>query len=385
MTKDEMLELLGDMDPQYILEGQRLRSGQMHTRNKGSWLRRATAVAAMLAVVTVAGVLLKPCLSASWVRPGVEEEQENQPENTKTIRYYLDGEEVQTEATLFEAEEFSIYIFPDWAYETITYGSNQAHRWTKGTSALTVLYRQEETMAAVREWVRLKELSKPFGNGSYGSLRTNGMYVYFTEASGGWLVQILEFSPQGDADDSVRTMEAMRDTLVPAENAPQSTSERPKVVDYSLQDETFVYQSVTFTLYQGDGWSTYIPEGEDWQPVDPDYLKIDTPQMEAVLCLENQGHRFTVLRLENATADEAINWTSEAYPAHGWDWEWTPKNWDQDSDSFSCTASNEEMRTVKKRFIRYQDGFYVVISDYYPTLLKNYVRIMDAEFLLDIP
>ena len=84
-------------------------------------------------------------------------------------------------------------------------------------------------------------------------------------------------------------------------------------------------------------------------------------------------------------ADEAINWTSEAYPAHGWDWEWTPKNWSQDSDSFSCTASNEEMRTVKKRFIRYQDGFYVVISDYYPTLLKNYVRIMDAEFLLDIP
>ena len=103
MTKDEMLELLGDMDPQYILEGQRLRSGQMHTRNKGSWLRRATAVAAMLAVVTVAGALLKPCLSASWVQPGVEEKQENQPENTKTIRYYLDGEEVQTEATLFEA------------------------------------------------------------------------------------------------------------------------------------------------------------------------------------------------------------------------------------------------------------------------------------------
>ena len=57
MTKDEMLELLGDMDPQYILEGQRLRSGQMHTRNKGSWLRRATAVAVMLVVVTVAGAL----------------------------------------------------------------------------------------------------------------------------------------------------------------------------------------------------------------------------------------------------------------------------------------------------------------------------------------
>ena len=30
MTKDEMLELLGDMDPQYILEGQRLRSGQKY-------------------------------------------------------------------------------------------------------------------------------------------------------------------------------------------------------------------------------------------------------------------------------------------------------------------------------------------------------------------
>ena len=95
-------------DPQYILEGQRLRSGQMHTRNKGFWLRRAAAVAAMLAVATVAGALLKPCLAASWVRPGVEEEQENQPENTKTIRYYLGGEEVQTEATLFEAEAFSI-------------------------------------------------------------------------------------------------------------------------------------------------------------------------------------------------------------------------------------------------------------------------------------
>lgn len=384
MTKDEMLELLGDMDPQYILEGQRLRSGQMHTRNKGSWLRRAAAVAAMLAVATVAGALLKPCLAASWVRPGVEEKQENQPENTKTIRYYLDGEEVQTEATLFEAEAFSIYIFPDWAYETITYGSNQAHRWTKDSSALTVLYRPEENMATVREWVRLKELSKTFGNGSYGSLRTSNMYVYFAEAPGGCLVQILEY-PEGDADDSVRTMDAMRDTLVSVEKILKETDTRPEVVSYSLRDETFEYKAVAFRLYQGDGWSTYIPEGEDWQQVDPDYLKIDTPQMEAVLCLENQDHRFTVLRLENATADEAINWTSEAYPAHGWDWEWTPKNWSQDSDSFSCTASNEEMRTVKKRFIRYQDGFYVVISDYYPTLLKNYVRIMDAEFLLDIP
>ena len=381
MTKDEMLELLGDMDPQYILEGQRLRSGQMHTRNKGSWLRRATAVAAMLAVATVAGGFLKPYLTASWVQPSAEE---NRQERTKTITYYLNGEEVQEEATLFETEEFSIYIFPDWDHEAITYGSNQAHRWTKDSSALTVLYRPEENMATVREWVRLKELSKTFGNGSYGSLRTSNMYVYFAEAPGGCLVQILEY-PEGDADDSVRTMEAMRDTLVPAEDAPKSTSERPKVVEYSLQDETFEYQSVTFTLYQGDGWSTYIPEGEDWQQVDPDYLKINTPQMEAVLCLENQEHRFTVLRLEDATADEAINWTSEAYPAHGWDWEWTPENWDQDSDSFSCTASNEEMRTVKKRFIRYQDGFYVVISDYYPTLLKNYVRIMDAEFLLDIP
>ena len=69
MTKDEMLELLGDMDPQYILEGQRLRSGQMHTRNKGSWLRRATAVAAMLAVVTVAGALLSPACRQAGCGP----------------------------------------------------------------------------------------------------------------------------------------------------------------------------------------------------------------------------------------------------------------------------------------------------------------------------
>ena len=384
MTKNELLELLGDMDPQYILEGQRLRSGQMKTHSGGAWLRRAAAAAAMLAVVTVAGVFLKPYLAASWVQPSVEEEQENQPENTKTITYYLNGEEVQMEATLFEAEEFSIYIFPDWDHEAITYGSNQAHRWTKDSSALTVLYRPEENMAAVREWIRLKELNKFLGNGSYGSLRTNGMYVYFTEAPGGCLVQILEY-PEGDADDSVRTMDAMRDTLAPAEKIPKGTDTRPEVVYYSLQDETFEYQSVAFTLYQGDGWSTYIPAGEDWQQVDPSYLKIESPRMEAVLCLENQDHRFTVLKLENATADEAVNWTSEAYPAHGWDWEWSPKNWDQNSDSFSCTASNEELRTVKKRFIRYQDGFYVVISDYYMTLLKNYVRIMDAEFLVDTP
>ena len=381
MTKDELLELLGDMDPQYILEGQRLRSGQMNTRNKGAWLRRAAAVAAMLAVVTVAGVLLKPYLTANWVRPSTEEHRQ---ERTKTITYYLNGEEVQTEAALFEAEEFSIYIFPDWVHETITYGSNQAHRWTKDSAALTVLYRPEENMAAVREWVRLKELSKTFGGGSSNSIRTNNMYVYFTEAPGGCLVQILEFS-DGNADDSVRTMDAMRGTLVPAEKIPKGTDTRPETVYYSLQDETFEYRTVAFRLYQGDGWSTYIPEGEDWQQVDPSYLKIEIPRMEAVLCLENQGHRFTVLRLENATADEAVNWISEAYPAHGWDWEWTPKNWSQDSDSFFCTASNEELRTVKKRFIRYQDGFYVVVSDYYPTLLKNYVRIMDAEFLLDTP
>ena len=58
MTKDEMLELLGDMDPQYILEGQRLRSGKMNTHRGGAWLRRAAAMAAMLAVVTVSGVFL---------------------------------------------------------------------------------------------------------------------------------------------------------------------------------------------------------------------------------------------------------------------------------------------------------------------------------------
>ncbi len=381
MTKDEMLELLGDMDPQYILEGQRLRSGQMGTRNKGAWLRRAAAVAAVLAVVMVSGVLLKPYLAASWAQPSVEE---NRREHTKTITYYLNGEEVQEEATLFEAEEFSIYIFPDWDHETITYGSNQAHRWTKGSSALTVLYRPEENMAAVREWVRLKELSKSIGGGSSNSMKTSNMYVYFTEAPGGCLVQILEFSDR-NADDSVRIMDAMRDTLVPAEKIPKETDTRPEVVYYSLRDETFEYKAVAFRLYQGDGWSTYIPAGEDWQQVDPSYLKIDTPRMEAVLCLENQDHRFTVLKLENATADEAVNWTAEAYPAHGWDWEWSPKNWNQDSDSFFCTARNEELRTVKKRFIRYQDGFYVVISDYYSTLLKDYVRIMDAEFLLNTP
>lgn len=379
MTKDEILELLGDIDSQYILEGQRLRSGQMKTNRGGPWLRRAAAVAAMLVVVTVAGVFLKPYLAASWVKPTAEEDRQ---EHTKIITYYLNGQEVQTEATLFEAEEFSIYIFPDWVHETITYGSNQAHRWTKDSSALTVLYRPEENMAAVREWVRLKELSKTFGGGSSNSMRTNNMYVYFTEASGGCLVQILEFS-DGDADNSVRTMDAMRDTLVPAEKIPQSTDTRPAVVSYSLQDETFEYQPVEFRLYQGDGWSTYIPEGEEWQQVDPNYLKIETPQMEAVLCLENQDHRFTVLQLKNATVDEAIHWTSEAYPAYGWDWEWSPKNWDKDSEYLSCTATNEELRTVKKRFIRYQDGFYVVISDYYSTLLKNYVWIMDAEFLLD--
>ena len=379
MTKDEILELLGDMDPQYILEGQRLRSGQMKTNRGGPWLRRAAAVAAMLAIVTVAGVLVKPYLAASWVKPSAEE---NRKEHTKTITYYLSGKEVRTEATLFEAEEFSIYIFPDWVHDTVTYGANQAHRWTKDSSALTVLYRPEENMAAVREWVRLKELSKTFGEGSSNSMRTNNMYVYFMEAPGGCLVQILEFS-DGDADDSVRTMDAMRNTLVPAEKIPQGTDTRPAVVSYSLQDETFEYKAVAFRLYQGDGWSTYIPEGEDWQQVDPSYLKIETPQMEAVLCLENQDNRFTVLRIKDATADEAVNWTSEAYPAHGWEWEWTPKNWNQDSNSFFCTARNEELRTVKKRFIWYQDGFYVVISDYYSTLLKNYVRIMDAEFLLD--
>lgn len=368
MTKDEMLELLGDMDPQYVLEAQRLRSGQMKTHSGGAWLRRTAAVAAMLAVVTVAGAFLKPYLAASWVKPSAEEDWR---EDTRTITYYLNGQEMQTEATLFEAEEFSIYIFPDWVHETITYGSNQAHRWTKGASSLTVLYRPEENMAMVREWIRLRELGSGLAESASGSMKSGTMYVYFTEVSGGCLVQILEF-PQGDGNDSVRTMDAMRDTLLPAEEIPKSFDTRPEVVYYSLPDETFEYQSVAFTLYQGDGWSTYIPEDGGWEQVNPDYLKIETPRVEAVLCLQNGENRFTVIRMENATRDEAVNWVSEAYPAHGWDWEW-------DFSGLSCTGGSD-MRLVKKRFVQYQDGYYAVISDWRMGLTERYVRIMDAEF-----
>lgn len=223
MTKDEMLELLGDMDPQYILEAQRLRSGQMNTYNKGVWLRRAAAAAAMLAVVAVTGVFLKPYVAASWVKPTAEEDRQ---ENTKVITYYLNGQEVRTEATLFEAEKFSIYIFPDWIHETITYGFNQAHKWTKGASSLTVLYRQEENMAMVREWIRLRELESGLAESASGSLKSGTMYVYFTGAPGGCLVQILEF-PLGDSDDPVRTMDAMRGTLMAVEKTPKNTTDTP--------------------------------------------------------------------------------------------------------------------------------------------------------------
>lgn len=553
MTKTELLELLGDMDPQYILEGQRLRSGQSKTRNKHGWARRTVAAAAVLAVTLAAGVLLKPYFAASWVHPienlgestadtagttmgsgtteaplpeplteefqGVLEntvsfyvvraqqdmtlaeyteylrdelksedcqavkygvldidldgEQEllirfqylgedyetlvvdhylgtltgwevqvramdkvkadgtamsngswvrgytfrrirgatqnidasalpkgedydslpelswvmmgeKQREPKKVISFYLDGEEVQREAALFQGEQFSMYVFPDWIHGMVAYGDTQADRfgWGELESGvnLTVIYRQEKDLSLVREWLRLRQFPVDLTDSASGSLRSSNCQVLFTEAPEGYLVQILQWNEDFmDPDSALRTMKAMAETLLPSQEAVKGVQERPDTVVYTLAGPELERRDVRFALFQGDGWSTYIPENAGWEQTAPSYLKLDTPRMEAVLCLENGSSRFTVIRMENATRDEAVNWIGEAYPAHGWDWDW-----DWDFSGLSCTGANET-RTVKKRFVPYRDGYYAVISDCEIGLTERYLRIMDVEFRVTAP
>lgn len=551
MTKIELLELLGDMDPQYILEGQRLRSGQSTARNKGGWIRRMAAAAAVLAATLAAGVLLKPYFAASWVHPiensgestadtagttigsgtteaplpellteefqgvldntvsfyvvraqqnmtlaeyteylrdelksedcqtvkygvldiDLDGEQEllirfqylgadyetlvvdhylgmltgwevqikamdkvkadgtafsgghwvrgytfrrvrgttqdigstiltedkdynslpelpwitirdNQRAQTQTISFYLDGEEVQREATLFQGEHFSMYVFPDWIHGMVDYGDAKADRfgWGELESGvnLTVVYRREKDLSLVREWLRLRQFPVDLTDSTSGSLRSSNCQVLFTEAPEGCLVQILQWNEEFmDPDSALRTMKAMAETLLPSQETEKSAQERPDTVVYTLVGPELERHDVRFALFRGEGWSTYIPEKEGWEQAEPSYLKLDTPRMEAVLCLENGDNRFTVIRMENATRDEAVNWSSEAYPAHGWNWEW-------DFSGLSCTGTNETRR-VKKRFVPYRDGYYAVISDCGIGLTERYLRIMDVEFRVTAP
>ena len=66
MTERELLDLLGDVRPDYIVQTEAFRRGGVRPRRKGHTGRRVLSVAAMLAAVLAAGALVRFGLAPHW-------------------------------------------------------------------------------------------------------------------------------------------------------------------------------------------------------------------------------------------------------------------------------------------------------------------------------
>ena len=70
MTEKELLDLLGDVRPDYIVQTEAFRRGGVRPRRKRHTGRRVLSLAAMLAAVLAAGALVRPGYSLEAGKSG---------------------------------------------------------------------------------------------------------------------------------------------------------------------------------------------------------------------------------------------------------------------------------------------------------------------------
>lgn len=98
MTEKELLDLLGDVRPDYIVQTEAFRRGGVSPRRKGHTGRRVLSIAAMLAAVLAAGALVRFGLAPHW--------KQGKAETAATLAAQRDDESITWQEEILNGGSF---------------------------------------------------------------------------------------------------------------------------------------------------------------------------------------------------------------------------------------------------------------------------------------
>lgn len=354
MTELELLELLGELPNQYIVEGQAFRSGEQlvkRTQKRRQLVRRGLSMAAMLAVILAAGLILRSYLSANWVKP-VEVVED---ESAQTGETFEKVEEVPEEflAILENRETFS------YQDEDITLAEFTELLWErlKNRDCTPVRYALADMDQDGEEELVVRYLLMG---------EDHELLILDRQETG---IIGSEYTGSLPEADWYPMPEAYEDVLY---RQPNITLTVTKNVNGQLTES-----QEDFHIYGSAGWSTYYPEDETWQFMTE---SMDYSMLNATcIYVDRPEVRFQVVDLGEKTLEDCQQWAKDNY---------TGQSGDMGADGSVYTIAGGKSVTVE--FRRHQTGYYGIIRSYPASetdKLGVYVQIMAQEFWveLDIP
>lgn len=356
MTELELMELLGDLDSQYILEAQALRTGQLALRKKDRQRKiavRSGAVAALVAVTLGAGAILKPYLEKSWVRPA-EVEVEQLPGETEDNAFFQSENLPEDFLAILENRETFLFT------ETDT----------------------DMTLSDYTEYLREEFKNRDCGPVSYGLADIDGdeeqelivRYHLLWEDCGLLILDRGEGKITGWAEKS----DILPDTqweLLP--EGYQSVLNRAWYITRPVtkrENGVLTEQTEEFSLTSGNtgSWSDYFPEDETWALVMDSMLARDAD----CIYTEDPEVKFSIRDLEEKTREECVRWARDTYK------EYAPLE-SQDGS----VSGRRQGWILSIRFAQYRGGYYALIGTYpegETDGLGVYIRMMLDSFRVEI-
>lgn len=357
MTELELMELLGDLDTQYILEAQALRAGQLALRKKDRQRKiavRSGAVAALLAVTLGAGAILKPYLEKSWVRPA-EVEVEQLPGETEDNAFFQSESLPEDFLAILENRETFLFT------ETDT----------------------DMTLSDYTEYLREEFKNRDCGPVSYGLADIDGdgeqelivRYHLLWEDCGLLILDRGEDKITGWAEKS----DILPDTqweLLP--EGYQSVLERPwRDVTFPVnkwENGAWTEKTEKFSLIELEtgSWSTYIPDNGEWARM----MKAKTDQEADIIYQEDPEIRFSVLDLGEKSSEECLRWAMDTY-----------KEYHLIESKDGSVSGGRQGWILSIRFAQYRGGFYALVGTYPERELDGlgvYIKIMLDSFRVEM-
>ena len=332
MTELELMELLGNLDTQYILEAQALRTGQLALRKKDRQRKiavRSGAVAALLAVTIGAGAILKPYLEKSWVRPAeVEAEQlpgetednaffqsEGLPEDFLAIlenRETFLFTETDTDMTLSDYTEYLREEFKNRDCGPVSFGLADIDR--DGAEELIVRYHLL--------WEDCGLLILDRGEGRITGWAEKSDILPDTQ----W-----ELLPEGEQSVLVRRQSDITLPVTKWENGA-----------WTEQTEDFF-----IACAQTDEWSTYLPNNDEWVML----VRSMSDREASIVYTKEPDIKFAVRDLGEKTQEECVQWAEGAYR------EYNP------SEGKDGSISGERQGAILSiRFVQNRSGVFALVG-----------------------
>lgn len=336
MTELELMELLGDMDTQYILEAQALRTGQLALRKKDRQRKiavRSGAVAALLAVTLGAGAILKPYLEKSWVRPA-EVEVEQLPGETEDNGFFQSESLPEDFLAILENRETFLFT------ETDT----------------------DMTLSDYTEYLREEFKNRDCGPVSYGLADIDGdgteelivRYHLLWEDCGLLILDRGEDKITGWAEKS----DILPDTqweLLP-EGYQSVLVRRPSDITLPVtkwENGAWTEQTEDFLIAcaQTDEWSTYrpMPNNDEWVML----VRSMSDREASIFYTKEPGIKFAVRDMWERSLDQCVQWAERTYG------EYNP------SEGKDGSISGEWQGVILSiRFVQYRSGFFALVGTY---------------------